>query len=362
MNTRRIEGTDIQAALREVRRVMGPDAVIMSTRETQQGIEIVASAGAAAPRPARRRQRPAPARAPGAVASGGFAALVSGLARPLEAPPARPDPAAALDALGLAADVREALREALAGAAPDDVLAAAHGALAARIPVEGPALMRDGGRVAVLGATGVGKTTTIAKLAAHFARRYGPGTVALVNADHYRIGASDQLRRYARLIGVPVHDVHGAKELERRLDALRARRLVLVDTAGMAPGDVRFDEQVALLEGAGLDSYLALSLNTQIAVLARTVRAFRRLAPRALILTKEDEAVSLGGALSMAVRHALPVAFVTTGPGVPADIRLADAAKLVARAGALAASAGEEEAPEEARGQQPAAAPREVAR
>jgi len=195
--------------------------------------------------------------------------------------------------------------------------------------------------VAVLGGTGVGKTTTIAKLAAHYARRHGPQAVALINADQYRIGASDQLRRFARLIGVPVFDVHGTDDLKHRLAQLHERALVLVDTAGIAERDVRFAEQKALLEGAELDCYLALSLNAQTAVLARSVSAYAGLKLRGCILTKEDEALSLGGGLSMAVRHGLPVSFVTTGPQVPTDIRMAEAAKLVARARALGREASE---------------------
>lgn len=348
MNTRRIQGTDIQAALREVRRTLGADAVIMSTRETAEGIEIVA---AATPRDAlaRARRRAAattsaptmpPSSAP--VRGGGFASLVAGIARRAE--PA-PDTGARLERMGLDPELREALLAEVCGADAACALDAACAALSARIRVEGAALMREGGRIAVLGGTGVGKTTTIAKLAAHYARRHGAHQVALINADQYRIGASDQLRRFARLIGVPAFDVHGADELAATLGKLHTRGLVLVDTAGIAHGDVRFAEQCALLAGAKLECYLALSLNTQRAVLARSVRAFCALPLRGCILTKEDEAMSLGGGLSVAVRHALPISFVTTGPAIPADILIADAGKLVARARMLAQLAHEDDAP-----------------
>ncbi len=346
MKTRRIEGTDITAALREVRRTLGADAVIMSTRETPEGIEIIAAAPPPAPRrrdqvPASARARAAagtrvPARAPARrVVRPGLAALVSHMARPATGPALD----AELDAAGFTADVRDGIVGAVAGTAPERALAAAGRALAAQIQVEGAALMHQGGRVAVLGGTGVGKTTTIAKLAAHFARRHGAEQVALVNADQYRIGASDQLRRFARLIGVPVADVRGAAELAAALKKLAGRKLVLVDTAGLGESDVRFAEQAGLLRGAGLDCYLALSLNTQAAVLARGVRAYSDLRLRGLVLTKEDEALSLGAGLSMALRHRLPVSFVTTGPNVPADIRLAKAGRLAERALALAVQA-----------------------
>ena len=232
--------------------------------------------------------------------------------------------------------MRETLRDVLEAAGPRATPALLRNALASRLAVEGPRLLRRGGRVAVVGGTGVGKTTTIAKLAAHFARRHGPGQVALINADQFRIGASDQLRRFGRLIGVPTHDVHDRAQLEKTLARLASRKLVLVDTAGIAHGDVRFGEQIELLADSGLDTYLALSLNTQTAALARSVQAFAALEPRSCILTKEDEALSLGGGLSMAVRHELPLAYVTNGPGIPADIRLAKADRLAARAMALA--------------------------
>lgn len=350
MKTRRIEGADIQAALREVRRTLGPDAVIVSTTETEHGIEIVAATSPPEMPVRRRATQPAsvhdfPSRER-PVSGGGFAQLAAGMARPVATAQALLE--SDLDALGLSSDIRDALVRAVRGRGPREARSGAYAALAAAIQVEGPTLMRDGGRVAILGATGVGKTTTIAKLAAHFARRHGPGSVALVNADHYRIGASEQLRRYGSLLGVPVFDVTSADELAVCLKTLHQRRLVLVDTAGMSHGDVRFEEQTTLLSTSGIECYLALSLNTQTAVLARTVRSYESLPLRGCILTKEDEAVSLGAGLSMVMRYRLPVSFVTTGPQVPVDIRHADAAKLVARARSLATREAQETAAQRA--------------
>lgn len=344
MKARKIQGTDIQAALREVRRHLGADAVIMSTREIAEGIEVIA---AAAPRegaaPAKRQhvqattaprkrssRRGTPAHHPA------FATLVSGLARPATPAKPRPDVSLMLEGIGLSTDVRAAIAATVTDVPDEQVIESAYTALQSRIRTEGAELMRRGGRIAVLGSTGVGKTTTIAKLAAHFARRHGSDSVALINADQYRIGASDQLRRFARLLAVPVLDVHDSSELNRALDKVGNCKLVLVDTAGIAHGNARFGEQLKLLGNAKLDCYLALSLNTQTAVLAANMRAYAPLEPRGLILTKEDEALSLGGGLSMAVRHGLAVSFVTTGPNVPTDIRIAHADKLVARARAMA--------------------------
>ncbi|MFT5446400.1 MAG: flagellar biosynthesis GTPase FlhF [Gammaproteobacteria bacterium] len=344
MKTRKIQGPDIQAALREVRRALGADAVIMSTRETAEGIEVIAAApprDVAAPAPRKRVQsapaprkrssrRGAPAHHPA------FATLVSGLARPAKPPAPRPDVSLELEGIGLSADVRAAIAESVADVAPELLIESAYRSLQDRIQTDHADLMRSGGRFAILGGTGVGKTTTIAKLAAHFTRRHGCDSVALLNADQYRIGASDQLRRFARLLAVPVVDVHDGAELNRALGKLKDRKLVLVDTAGIAHGDVHFNDQLELLGNAKLDCYLALSMNTQTAVVASSVRAYSPLKPRGLIFTKEDEALSLGAGLSMAVRHGLAVSFVTTGPNVPADIRIAQADKLVARARAMA--------------------------
>ncbi|MFT5172963.1 MAG: flagellar biosynthesis protein FlhF [Gammaproteobacteria bacterium] len=343
MKTRKIQGTDIQAALREVRRTLGADAVIISTRETAEGIEVIAGAQLRDSVAALKRKRAQttttarkrstrqgpPAHHPA------FATLVSGLARPLTRPAPRPDVAVELAALGLSSDVRSSIIESLLDLGNEQLIEAAYQSLQSRIHTGGAELMRRGGRIAILGGTGVGKTTTIAKLAAHFARRHGCDSVALINADQYRIGASHQLRRFAHLLAVPVIDVHDAAQLNSALAKLESRRLVLVDTAGIAQGDVRFAQQLELLGNAKLDSYLALSLNTQTAVLAASMRAYSALDPVGLIFTKEDEALSMGAALSMAVRHRLAVSFVTTGPNIPADIRIARADNLVARARAM---------------------------
>jgi len=242
-----------------------------------------------------------------------------------------------LVALGLSPDVRKSLMSQLEPGTGAPWINAP-GLLADSLPAQGPRLLSDGGRIAILGSTGVGKTTTIAKLAAHYARLHGAGQVALVNTDCYRIGAAEQLRRYGRLMGVAVHQLQDPKDLGVLLKRLDNKRLVLIDTVGNSHQDPVLTRHL-LAPGPGLkpvQCFLALSFNTQMAALEKTVRNFSRLALRSTVLTKEDEAVNMGPALSIVLRHKLPVAFVTTGVQVPADIRIRSAEQLVKNAFALA--------------------------
>lgn len=342
MKTRRIQAADIQSALREVRRTLGADAVIMTTRETSAGIEIIAGVlPGSAPQPA---STPRKAPAPRAV-TGGMSSLVAGLARTgrrergAQAPATGVSAASELAALGFAGELTRKVMDDIRTTPADEQWDAALCALRSHIPVQGNSLLKHGGRVAVVGGTGVGKTTTVVKLAAHFARMHGRKSVALVNTDNLRVGASEQLRRYARLMGLAVCNVRGPSDVGLALERLRDRKLVLVDTAGASYHDLRLMEELQALRSAGTDvrCHLAVSCNTQLPVLERTVRALKGLALQGCILTKSDEAVSLGPALTFATRHALPVSFVTTGTNVPADIRVARPDWLVNKARKLLA-------------------------
>lgn len=186
---------------------------------------------------------------------------------------------------------------------------------------------------ALVGPTGVGKTTTIAKLAARAVMRHGASQVALVSTDHYRIGAAAQLEHYGRLLGVRVYPAYDADSLRQVLDLLRGCHTVLVDTAGLAGGDPRLAEQLEVLgNGGDLRACLVLAANAQAPSLDEAVRAYMPLRPHACILTKLDEAPSLGGALSVLIRHRLPLDYITDGQRVPEDIATADARVLVCRA------------------------------
>lgn len=228
--------------------------------------------------------------------------------------------------------------------------------LNARLPVVGEEVIDEGGVVALVGPTGVGKTTTVAKLAARFALRHGKRRLALVSLDNFRIGAHEQLLTFGRILGVPVHFAADTEGLRRYLDQLGDKALVLVDTAGLGQRDHRLYEQLAPLADMGEDVRVLLTLaaNTQRQALGEITARFARLAPSAIVLTKLDEAVTLGPALSVLIRNRLPLAYATDGQRVPEDIHFARSRRLglVARALALAegasGAANEEAASDEA--------------
>ncbi len=196
----------------------------------------------------------------------------------------------------------------------------------------------DGGMIALVGPTGVGKTTTIAKLAARAVVRHGAANVALVSTDHYRIGAAAQLEHYGRLLGVRVYPADDAASLRQVLEMLKGKHTVLIDTAGVSGTDPRLEQQMDVLnevahgDGIALRISLVLAANAQAQSLEESVRAYMPLAPASVLFTKLDEAPSLGGALSVLIRHRLPLDYTTDGQRVPEDLAVADARVLVLRA------------------------------
>ena len=196
-------------------------------------------------------------------------------------------------------------------------------------------IMRQGGAVALLGPTGVGKTTTIAKLAARFAARYGADQIALITTDHYSIGAHEQLQTYGGIMGVVVKQARTYQELAQTLYQLRHRRLVLIDTAGMGQRDLRLNEQLDTLVGdkqIKIRNYLVLPATAQRRVLQEAVDHFRRIPLAGCILTKLDESLSLGDVLDISIQNSLPISYITDGQRVPEDLRLANGQELVKQA------------------------------
>ncbi|HAW93110.1 MULTISPECIES: flagellar biosynthesis protein FlhF [unclassified Arsukibacterium] len=196
-------------------------------------------------------------------------------------------------------------------------------------------ILRRGGIIALVGPTGVGKTTTVAKLAAGFAKRHGADQVALITTDSYRIGAFEQLATYGRIIGCPVKQAKDSDELAVLLNQMAQRKLILIDTAGMSQRDVRLAEKLASLvhnSRVKIKSYLVLSATAQARVMQETVLQFKRISLAGCIFTKLDECLSLGEVINVAIQNALPVSYLTNGQRVPEDLVVADAADLVQRA------------------------------
>ena len=199
-----------------------------------------------------------------------------------------------------------------------------------RLPLASKDLADLGGVYAFVGPTGVGKTTTIAKIAARYVLKHGPDSIALVSTDTYRIGARDQLLTFARILGTPMHSAADARDLDRVLDGLAGKRLVLIDTAGMSQRDVRLAEQFSTLRAAGgaVRSVLVLSAATERGALDEALEVFRSADPKALVVTKVDEAALLGPVLSLAIESRLPVVYVSDGQRVPEDLHVAGSKRI----------------------------------
>ena len=195
-----------------------------------------------------------------------------------------------------------------------------------------PAIEDRGGVFALIGSTGVGKTTTTAKLAAHFATKYGAGQLGLITLDAYRIGAHEQLRAYGRILGVPVHTAHDRASLDDLLDLLSSKKLVLIDTAGMAQRDSRTQELLEMLAHPSIKKLLVINAAQQGETIEDVVNAWKGAACEGVVLSKIDEAVKLAPALDTLIRHKLKVLGVANGQRVPEDWHRLPAAALVQRA------------------------------
>lgn len=189
---------------------------------------------------------------------------------------------------------------------------------------------------AFVGPTGVGKTTTIAKLAARFVLEHGLGKVALITTDTYRVGAHDQLRSLGRILNVPVRVVDKERSLPSVVASLKEFPLVLIDTAGFRQGDPLLKEQEAQLDSCpGIERVLVLACNSQLQTLKASAHAYTGKSVRGCVLTKLDETGSLGEALSVVIDQRLPVLYSTDGQAIPNDIAVASAPNLVSKAVAL---------------------------
>jgi flagellar biosynthesis protein FlhF len=405
MKIKRFHAPDMRQAIRQVREAFGPDAVILSNKAVDGGVELVAAkdydeskvlqpTGSATPSDENPWSRPVDTPAPEERALPG---QVHSLAKRLQArarearvaPGAAPEPRRTeaenptllemrremqalrrlvetelselswydmgqrrpqkkellrrLMALDLHPELCRVLAEEVQeGLDPDQAYRQALTQMARRLPESRVDFLEQGGAVALIGPTGVGKTTTVAKLAARFCLRYGNRQLALITTDNFRIGAEEQLHTYGRILDVPVRTAADEASLNSALNQFADRRLVLIDTAGMSQRDVRLGEQIALLKRGNrpIHSLLTLAATTQEAALEHAIDAFSTAHAAACVVTKVDEACSLGGVISALSRHRLAMAFSTDGQKVPEDIHIGRPHTLVSRAVELARRGG----------------------
>lgn len=401
MNVRKFVASTARDALRKVKELLGPDAIILSNRAIPGGVEIMAVAASdmemIVPPPVQEARRPQPSddytvrlstpvpAAPPIPNSKSFARQ--------EAPPLAPRPMPRLEPT----EAREAPAPRQAEIVPAEVMdeirslrkiveqhlaGFAWGEAARSEPVKteilrqmldagfSPRLARDlladlprelnvaqalawvkaaadrslstigaendiidrGGVYALVGPTGVGKTTTTAKLAARCVLRHGASKVALITTDGYRIGAHEQLRIYGRILGVSVHLVKDADDLRQTLGDLQHKHMVLVDTMGMSQRDRLVEEQVAMFGYSGVKRLLLLAATGRGDTLDDVVRAYSGPDLAGCILSKVDEAASLATSLDVIIRNRLPLHYVSNGQRVPEDLHLPNRVYLLHRA------------------------------
>ena len=246
-----------------------------------------------------------------------------------------------LQRMGLSADLSKALLERVANIAePRQAwrMLLAHLAHAIKTPKQEP--MEEGGVIALVGPAGMGKTTTLAKLAARYVLKYGAQHIALVSLDSYRIGAQEQLKTLGRILNVPVTLVDPGQSLTQALAPLARKRVVLIDTAGLPANDPALRMQLETLASRGVNAknYLVMAATSQGQVLKAAYHSYKRCGLSGCILTKADEATSLGEVLGLAISQRLPVAYLTDGPRIPDDLQVPRSHQLISRAVGLQAT------------------------
>ncbi|EXF43903.1 flagellar biosynthesis regulator FlhF [Pseudomonas sp. BAY1663] len=216
----------------------------------------------------------------------------------------------------------------------------AHLAQAIKVSKQEP--LEEGGVIALVGPAGVGKTTTLAKLAARYVLKYGAQNIALASMDNYRIGAQEQLKTLGRILDVPVVQLDPSQPLSKTLAPLARKRVVLIDTAGLPASDPTLRMQLEALADRGVKAknYLVLAATSQSQVLKAAWHNYRRCGLAGCILTKLDEAGSLGDVLGLTISQHLPIAYLADGPRIPDDLHLPRSHQLVSRAVSL--QSGEE--------------------
>ncbi len=195
-------------------------------------------------------------------------------------------------------------------------------------------MLQQGGVFALIGPTGVGKTTTVAKLAARYVMKYGTQNLGLITTDAYRIGGHEQLRIYGKILGVMVHSVKDEADLKIALNELKGKHTVLIDTVGMSQRDQMVNEQIAMLSNTQtpIKRLLCLNATSTGETLANVVKAYKGKGLEGCIMTKIDEAATIGNALDAIIRERLKLYYVTNGQRVPEDILIANKQHLIQEA------------------------------
>ncbi|MEC5217513.1 flagellar biosynthesis protein FlhF [Actimicrobium sp. GrIS 1.19] len=393
MNVKKFSASSSREALRQVREALGPDAVILSNRNLNGMVEILALASDDMTSLAGHDELPSATTLPEQESAllGAFAKRraetdqAAGLAEAIEqsrivrAPefagrddssremadmmreirsmrsmmesqlselswassqkrePMKATVVRELLAAGFSASLSRYLAENLPeGGTATEAMSWIKGVLARNINVMGndSTMLEQGGVFALVGPTGVGKTTTTAKLAARCVMRHGPGKLALITTDGYRIGGYEQLRIYGKILGVMVHSVKDEADLRIALDELKNKHTVLIDTVGVSQRDQMVGEQVAMLQGAGahVKRLLCLSATSTGETLNEVVRAYQGTGLAGCVMTKLDEAATIGNVLDVVIRQKLSLYYVANGQRVPEDLHVVNKQYLVDRA------------------------------
>ncbi len=362
MNVKKYRAADSQQAMRLIQQQHGPDAVVLGCHQVPGGVEfVVAVEDGADSEPAVQKEAAAAGREPEGerhfsgseprVAWSQDAELLS-LKQELDSvrsmlerhfsgqvwqsmSQGRPGCESAMELLaemGIDPGIGERLAAQLPpGELPSIQREIIRSALLQALPVAPPP---TSGPVALVGPPGSGKTTTLAKVAAQQVLAGGRENIALLTTDTARVGAQEQLQVYGRILQVPVHVATSLSEAVKTYRLLCKKTLLLVDTTGLSFRDERGLETLEKMVAAmpGLAVYLTLPADTESHALGEIAEAYARLAPRGAVLTRLDEAVRLGGLLSLLVQRRLPVVWCANGRRVPRNLFAGDAGKLVAMA------------------------------
>jgi flagellar biosynthesis protein FlhF len=387
MKIRRFFATNSREALKLVRQELGADAVIISNNSVEGGNEILAVAGnemasmitpAATPTPSRNSLAQAPTKSANEIKAQEVFSILSNKAESSQKPATAakntlPTPASSAAENMQISQVMEQMRQMQSNfesrfnelswretqrSEPGKkevfkaMMSAGFGAqlsrhLSDRLPVDcssnklmswlknaishnlpahtdEAALLDQGGIFAFIGPTGVGKTTTVAKIAARYVMKHGTGKLALITTDSYRIGGHDQLRSYGKILGVMVHAVKDEADLKLALAEFKDKHTILIDTAGVSQRHQMVDEQNNMLRNASsnIQKILCLNASCHLDTLSDVAQAYGKTGLSGCIITKADETMSFGGVLDVVIKDQIKVYYVTNGQSVPDDIHL----------------------------------------